>query len=345
MKITSSGNIQYGNGEHGVATAEFCEFVAEYCSSEPCVVAHTSGSTGDPKEIYLPKADMAASARATNAFFGIGSESTLYLPLSPKYIAGKMMIVRAIEAGANIYCCQPSNEILADYNGPDIDIIAIVPSQLPFLLNTPGLLDKIRCMIIGGGQLPERLERRLAERGVKAYKTYGMTETCSHVALSMVTETADNAYEALGGTTFECDGRGCLVLNTPQFSTKRFVTNDMVRLVDDKHFHWLGRIDNVINTGGLKVFPEEVEAKLAKLISHARFFVTSQPSEKWGEEIVLALEYPTLPEGKIKEGELMPAFVEEMKKILPPYAVPRRYIAVRKFAETPTGKVIRRLPV
>ena len=342
MKVTRSGNIMQ---EEATATAEFREFVAEYCNGEPCVVAHTSGSTGEPKEIKLPKCDMVASARATNAFFGINENSTLFLPLSPKYIAGKMMIVRAIEAQANIFDCKPSNEILADYGGPDIDLIAVVPSQLPFLLNTPGLLDKIKCMIIGGGQLSQQVERRLAERGVKAYKTYGMTETCSHVALSRVVETADNPYEALGGITFECDERGCLVINIPQYSIKRLVTNDVVRLLDNKRFYWLGRFDNVINTGGLKVFPEEVEAKLAKLIHNSRFYVTSRPSEKWGEELVLALEYRTLPEGCVKEGEIKPAFIDEMKKLLPHHAVPRRYVAVRKFEETPTGKVVRKLPI
>ena len=99
----------------------------------------------------------------------------------------------------------------------------------------------------------------------------------------------------------------------------------------------------MINTGGLKVFPEEVETALAGLIPHSRFFITSRPSEKWGEEVVLAIEYRSLPEGTVREGEIKQAFVEQMKKVLPAQSVPRRYIAVSKFKETSSGKIIRRI--
>ena len=211
------------------------------------------------------------------------------------------------------------------------------------MINTPGLLDKIGAMIVGGGQLPGKIEHWLADRGVNAYKTYGMTETCSHVALAKVSSGEVNPYTAVGNVTFECDARGCLVVNVPQFSVPKYVTNDMVRLIDNRNFYWLGRIDNVINTGGIKVFPEEIEAKLMKLIPHTRFFITSCQSDKWGEEVVLALEYPSLPDGEIKTGEIKQGFVDEMKKVLPACAVPRRYMAVKRFRETKSGKIIRRI--
>lgn len=321
----------------------FADFVEEYFNDKDYVMAHTSGSTGTPKPVKLCKADMVVSARLTNGFFGISNDSVLYLPLSPTYIAGKMMIVRAIEAGAAIYEETPSNSPLADYSGGHIDLIAVVPSQLNFLINTPGLLDKIGAMIVGGGQLPGKIEHWLADRGVNAYKTYGMTETCSHVALAKVSSGEVNPYTAVGNVTFECDARGCLVVNVPQFSVPKYVTNDIVRLIDNRNFYWLGRIDNVINTGGIKVFPEEIEAKLMKLIPHTRFFITSCQSDKWGEEVVLALEYPSLPDGEIKTGEIKQGFVDEMKKVLPACAVPRRYMAVKRFRETKSGKIIRRI--
>lgn len=327
------------------ASKEFADFVEEFFDNRPYIVAHTSGSTGEPKKIELQKSDMMASARLTNAFFGIDENSVLYLPLSPYYIAGKMMIVRAIVSGAAIYEEKPSNEPLSDYAGPQIDLLALVPSQLGFMVNMPGLFDKVKNVIIGGGELPARMERWLADRGVKAYKTYGMTETCSHVALSKVSSQCDLPFEAIGNVTFECDQRGCLVINTPQFSTPRFVTNDMVRLVDGRHFHWLGRYDNVINTGGIKVFPEEIEKQLVGLLPHVQFFITSRRSEKWGEELLLAVEYPSLPVGKVKVGEIKPAFIEEMKKVLPSYAVPRCYIAVRQFDKTSSGKLIRKIEI
>ena len=324
------------------SSKDFADFLEEYLNDSCHVKAHTSGSTGTPKEILLQKSDMRMSARLTNEFFGIGEGSVLYLPLSPSYIAGKMMIVRALDAGAAIYEEKPSNEPLANYGGPFIDLIAVVPSQLNFMINMPGLLDKVGAMIIGGGQLSEKMERWLADKGVNAYKTYGMTETCSHVALSKVSSTADDPYEAIGNIAFECDERGCLVVKTPHLSAGRYVTNDVVQLIDDKHFVWLGRIDNVINTGGIKVFPEEIEPKLAKLIPHSRFYVASRSSDKWGEELVLVVEYASLPENTVKTGEIKPAFIEEMKKVLPNHSVPRYYVAVGKFEETASGKVIRK---
>ena len=326
-----------------VASQEFADFVEEYFNGKDYVIAHTSGSTGEPKEIRLLKADMKNSARLTNSFFGINEDSLLYLPLSPTYIAGKMMIVRAIEAGAAICEEKPTNEPLAAYTGKKIDLASFVPSQLGFLINNPVLLENVSSMIIGGGQLSPRVEHWLADKGVDAYKTYGMTETCSHVALSKVTSGEPNPFTAIGDVSFALDCRGCLIINVPQFSMKQIVTNDIVDLIDDRNFHWRGRFDNVINSGGIKIFPEEVEKKLSKLISHSRYFITSRPSEKWGEEVVLALEYKSLLDGKILEGEIKPAFIEQMKSLLPSYAVPRHYVAVNKFKETTSGKIIRKI--
>lgn len=325
------------------ASRPFADFVEEYFNEKDYVIAHTSGSTGEPKEIRLLKADMRSSARLTNSFFGINKCSVLYLPLSPTYIAGKMMIVRAMESGASICEEKPTNEPLLNYSGEKIDLASFVPSQLGFLINNPGLLNNINAMIIGGGQLSPRVEHWLADKGVNAYKTYGMTETCSHVALSKVASGEPNPFTAIGDVTFELDNRGCLVINAPQFSMKQLVTNDMVDLLDNRNFYWRGRFDNVINSGGIKIFPEEVEKKLSKLITHSRYFITSRPSEKWGEEVILALEYKNLPEGKILEGEIKPAFIEQMKSILPVYSIPRHYVAVKKFAETTSGKVIRKI--
>ena len=325
------------------ASSVVYDFITEYLNDAPYVTAHTSGSTGKPKEIKLLKSDMRASARLTNEFFGLNHNSLFYLNLSPQYIAGKMMIVRALELSASIIEEKPSNEPLSAYeDNRHIDLAAFVPSQIDYLLKTPEKLALINNMIIGGGKVPTRVRHWLADKGVGAYCTYGMTETCSHIALSSVND-EDNTYTALGEVTFATDNRDCLIINTPHLSTKKYVTNDIAELISPTRFKWCGRYDNVINTGGIKVYPEEIEQKISGLIHDVRFFVTSRPSEKWGEEIVLAVEYSSLPEGEKKEGETQPALIEKMKKILPSYAVPRHYIAVRKFKETPTGKIIRRI--
>ena len=162
------------------------DFLKEWHSEEPFVVAHTSGSTGKPKEIKLLKADMRASAALTNRFFSIDSGSTLLLCLSPDYIAGKMMIVRAEEAGATLLVESPSNRPLEHFS----DLLAVVPSQALWLAEHQESLNNVRNMIVGGGEITPRLRTMLSQLHVNAYATYGMTETCSHVALSRIAEPA-----------------------------------------------------------------------------------------------------------------------------------------------------------
>lgn len=309
------------------------EFVSEWNNGIDVVIAHTSGSTGSPKEIRLLKRDMLASAKVTNDFFGITEKSRMLLCLSPSYIAGKMMIVRSIVSGAELVFEKPSNDVLADYEGEPFDLVALVPSQVIALLEHPERLKHIRTMLIGGSALPYDLEKRLVDAGVEAYASYGMTETCSHIALRKVG--AGTSFTAVGPVLFYVDERGCLCADVPHLSIGRVVTNDVVELLSPTEFRWVGRFDNVINTGGIKVFPEDIEACLNNL-TEARFYITSQLSEKWGEEIVLVLERDSI--GKEEEQMLF----DKMRGVLLPYQVPKKIICLPKFEETATGKVKRR---
>ncbi len=323
------------------ASHETATFIAEYYNELPYITAHTSGSTGKPKEIRLLKSDMCASAKLTNKYFDFNSNSLFYLNLSPAYIAGKMMIVRALELNARLIEEKPSNTPLSNYNNNEhISLGAFVPSQIKYLINNPEKLILFDNIIIGGGKIPYKLERWLAEHGIRAFSTYGMTETCSHVALATM-GTTPQPYNALGDITFSTDERSCLIIHTPHFSQKEIITNDIVNLISPTQFLWCGRIDNVINSGGIKIFPEEIEPKIAEFIPNIRFFITSTQSDKWGEEPILVLEYKSLQDGKIKKGDIHPNFIAKLKQKLPAYAIPRHYIAVSKFKETATGKIIR----
>lgn len=343
MKININGTVCTSIDEiKQVASPEVSVFIEEYFNSNDYVVAHTSGSTGEPKEIHLKKADMEASARITNDFFHLNNNSLFYLCLSPNYIAGKMMIVRALLLQAPIIEEAPSNKPLEHFDeARKIALLAVVPSQIVFLLNNPDKLELIENMIIGGGALSPQLERNLADRGINAYITYGMTETCSHIALAKVQSHIPLPFCALGDITVQVDDNKCLTINTPHFTQKQFITRDVVDFVDNKHFYWRGRFDNVINSGGIKIFPEEVEAKIAPLFRTARFYITSQTSEKWGEEVVIVIEYPSLPEGTKKFGDVQSGMVEKMKTLLPAHSVPRHFIAVSKIPTTSSGKIIR----
>lgn len=307
-------------------------FIDEWNSDVPYIIAHTSGSTGTPKEIQLLKSDMLRSASATCTKFGIAKESVMVLPLSADYIAGKMMVVRAMVAQAHLWVESPSNRpLVRDYGL--IDLLPVVPSQLEWLLENTQLLSCVRNLIVGGGVVSSALEVQLRTSGVNAYATYGMTETCSHVALRKIGDESA-IYEALPGIVFEVDERGCLVINADGFSFGAIVTNDVVSLVDRTHFHWEGRWDNVINTGGIKVFPEKVEQRISLAMTLPPFYLIGRPSEKWGEEVVMYIE------GDIEKVNIID-IASCLKNILNRYEIPKEIITVSNLERTASGKIRR----
>ena len=256
------------------------QFVNEWHNDLPYITAMTSGSTGAPKAIKLYKKDIIKSAKATCSFFNITKGATMVLPLSTNYIAGKMMVVRAIVSGANLWIETPSNRPLNNNDYGIIDLLPIVPSQVDWIIsNYQDAKNNIKNLLIGGGALPSNKEEALKSLGIKAYVSYGMTETCSHIALR---PTTSNVYETLPGITVSSDIRNCLMIKAPEFSYKEITTNDIIEIIDERHFIWRGRYDNVINTGGIKVFPEEIEKKLSSIIP-LPFYVIGEKHEKWGE--------------------------------------------------------------
>jgi O-succinylbenzoic acid--CoA ligase len=311
-----------------IASAE--AFLSVWRDDGPTVLAHTSGSTGAPKRIELLKVDMRESAKATCCCFGITSESKLLLPLSADYIAGKMMIVRAEIADAELIVETPSNNPLVDDYGM-IDLMAVVPSQLDALFTNPRL-NIVRNIIVGGAPLSPQQESRCRALATHVYATYGMTETCSHVALRDVSS-GDLLYRALPGISFSADMRGCLVIEAPLFSFKRLATNDIVRLDGPYAFQWLGRIDNVVNSGGVKLHPEIIEQNIAVAVN-APFYVIGRPSQQWGEELVMYVEGANVDVKAIRNA---------IQSLLSKYEMPKEIIVVLKFERTSSGKIVRKI--
>lgn len=338
MKIEIEGK-KYGSIEEAgtYLPEDFSEFIKEWFDEKPYILAHTSGSTGKPKEIRLLKADMKASARLTNNFFKIDPGSRLLLCLSPSYIAGKMMIVRWLLSGGEIVIRKPSINPLRP-NDKYFHFAAMVPAQVKAVMSdgkTAPLINNIGSLIVGGAPLDEATEKRLAATSTSAYATYGMTETMSHVALRKIG--SDDSYFALGSVSFKVDERGCLAIKLPHLSIGHIVTNDMVKLNDDRHFKWLGRYDNVINSGGIKIMPEEIEKILRPHIRN-RFYITGVPDEKWGERPVVVIEgEPWEIEEQENLHALIDAGIESVKR-------PKEIIFVAQFKETGSGKILRESP-
>ena len=311
-------------------------FMQAWTNDKNYVTGHTSGSTGLPKEIKLDKKAMSASARHTNQHFGLSEGKTILLRLSTEYIAGKMVIVRAIEGNLRLIVADTCS--LPEWEGR-IDFAALVPMQVEKLLHqnaeSKKRLSEIGTIIIGGSPLSKLLQKELVEAGCQsAYTTYGMTETLSHVAVAKINGSGDLNYQALKGITFTTDSRGCLVVKAPHLQTDPFTTNDVVELKGDKEFVWKGRWDNVVNSGGVKLFPETIEKKIAHLINR-RFYLTGEEDERLGSQLVLKIEGE---EFGSRELENLRAHISES---VGKYEQPRKIIFVRHFQETRTGKVKR----
>jgi O-succinylbenzoic acid--CoA ligase len=312
-------------------------FIVEWLTPQETIKLKTSGSTGTPKIIKVRKEQMVESAKMTCNYFHLTKDSNLLLCLSSDFIAGKMMIVRAFVSGANLVIAEPNSTPLKGLKR-DIDFAAMVPLQVENALSNIGTRRKFQSItnvIIGGAALPHSLERSIVTCTNKVYSTFAMTETLSHIALRRLNGKKKNElFELLPGIKITKDERGCLVINAPKLNDSPIITNDIVDIFNKSHFRWLGRHDNVINSGGIKIYPEKLEEKLEDIIPHNRFFISSLPDKKLGEKVILIIE--DTKAGEIKEIK------KEVEKVLSKYEKPREYIMVQRFEETSTGKVRRK---
>jgi Acyl-CoA synthetases (AMP-forming)/AMP-acid ligases II len=267
-------------------------FLKDWFSDSPALLLHTSGSTGTPKEIIARKEQMLQSAKITCDFFELKKNHKVLLCLPLDYIAGKMMVVRALYAGLDIYPVEPDGHPLAHTDIP-FDFAAMVPLQVYNSLQVEEerrRLSHIKHLIIGGGGIDEMLEKDLQAFPNAIYSTYGMTETLSHIALRRINGTeAGPYYTPLPGVGLALSGDNTLIVYAPLVADETFITNDIAELRPDGSFRITGRKDNIINTGGIKVHIEEVERVLRPYIS-GNFAITSVPHPKLGEAIVLLVE-------------------------------------------------------
>ena len=263
---------------------------------------HTSGSTGKPKEITFTKEQFIVSAQKTIAFFKLDKETKALLCLSPDTIGGKMMLVRALVGNYSLLITNPSLDPFENVH-EQIDFVALVPAQLAHILQNPSSLSKLKKVqhiLIGGAEIPEELSEQLRSHEITAYQSYGMTETISHVALRKIGQESD--YHALPGVHFTVDN-DCLTIHYPEIQLKAIQTTDVVELLDERTFRWKGRADFVINSGGKKIHPEELEKRLSSFID-GRFILSSIPHSVWGEALVLLSEQAIT----LKKSELLSTF-------------------------------------
>jgi len=305
------------------------EFQDVWRNDSACLSVRTSGSTGTPKAIMVEKSRMRASARMTCDFLRLrpGDVALLCLPLD--YIAGKMMLVRVWERGLRLLSVPPSSHPLENLQVVP-DFAAMIPTQVYNSIAHP-LLPQIKHLIIGGGFIHPKLEQRLRTFPNHIWSTYGMTETLSHIAMRKVSgRDASDWYTPLPQVCVALNTRGCLVIDAPLVNPNVLETNDMAEINEKGCFRILGRYDNVVCSGGIKLQIEQIEKKLSPHLQKP-FALWKKSDVIWGEKLVMFTEDDNLSE------------VEAVcRNYLTAYEIPKEYHYILSLPQTPTGKIARR---
>ena len=312
------------------------EFLEEWNNPSPDVHVQTSGSTGAPKPMLVEKQRMLNSARITCDFLGLREGDTALLCMSLDYIAGKMMVVRSLERGLTLTTVEPSGHPLSTSNLPPSTFhiphfTAMVPLQVYNTLQVPEereRLKQIRHLIIGGGAIDDNLAAELKDFPNNIWSTYGMTETLSHIALRRLNgPEASEWYTPFPSVHLSISDEGCLIIDAPEVCSEPLITNDIAEL-STRQFRILGRKDNVICSGGLKIQAEELERQLRPHMS-APFVISKRADEKFGEVVVL------ITEGSPSDARII------CERILPKYHQPKAYLHLDQIPLTETGKPVR----
>lgn len=299
-------------------------FLLDWFDEKSYIELSTSGTTGAPKVLKIDKQAMLDSALGTGDYFGLEPGDTMLHCLPTNYVAGKMMWVRSFILGLDMKFVEPNSNPLEKID-ETFDFCAMVPLQAKNSLKK--LKQKrVKKLIIGGVRVHKALEDQLVKLPIEIFETYGMTETITHIAAKKIGAVA---FSTLPNVTVSQDERNCLVVHAKKINNNPIVTNDLVKLISDTQFIWEGRIDNVINSGGIKLMPEVIEDKLSTLIPR-RYFIYGKPDEILGEKAVLYVEGAPL------------TIEDTVFNVLNKYEIPKEILFIPKFLETATGKIRRR---
>jgi O-succinylbenzoic acid--CoA ligase len=328
---------------HNAFEESILNFCRDWLNGKTEFQIQTSGSTGNPKTISFTRAQLQASAKLTEEALQLRTGFNSLVCLDAKYIAGQMMLVRSLVTGMNIFAVAPTaNPFQQIPNEIKIDFAALVPYQVQAILDSPYeyRFNEIKTIIIGGAPLPFSIQDRLQKFSCSFYATYGMTETISHIALQKLNGVdRQNFFVPLPLVRIKKDDRGCLVVTAPHVSGPEIITNDLVEINNDQSFKIIGRWDNVINSGGVKINPEKIEAAVGQAFSNCKikneYFITGMNDLKFGKTVNLIIEDEIWDETKKEMIE------SELKKALPKFELPKEIYFLKNFVRTASGKINR----
>ncbi len=341
IKIHQLLNDEIEQGDISEFEYDTLSFIKSWLSDQNEFLLKTSGSTGTPKEIKFSRYQLIKSARRSIETFKLKPGQTALACLNIEFVAGKMMIIRAIEGDLNLIVVTPNANPLTQITpGQIIDFVAMTPLQVEGAQEVSARkFDYIKKLLIGGVGLHTQLESKLQKLKPTIYHSYSMTETLSHVALRSVNglEKSD-IYHALKGVSFSRDERNCLIIRDRILEIKGLITNDIVELIDDKSFKWIGRYDNVINSGGIKIQIEKIEQQVKEMLHGLGiiqpFCILSTPDKILTNKMILLIEY-----GETMLDEVY--ILQILKNNLPRYHNPKALSQIPELIYTKSGKIDR----
>ena len=309
-------------------------FLEEWYSPGKTITVQTSGSTGAPKSISLDKNFIGQSALRTIQFFNLSANDRILHCLPVKFIAGKLMVVRALLGNLNLYMVDPSTGFTF-LEQEKFSFAAMVPHQVQKILDAepvPGAwLQNIKHLLIGGSAIPHHIENSLQNVATECWSGYAMTETATHIALRKINgEGAGDCYHCLDEITVRLSEEGCLQIYMPGLTEQSLTTTDIAEILNEKTFRILGRADNIIISGGIKYSPEILEKKLEPYIC-CPFLISSSRHNSLGQQLVLVVEAQQKP-------ELITRLQGICREHLERFEQPRQIIFVSSIPRTENGK-------
>ena len=312
------------------------QFIRDWQNNNPMYSFETSGSTGKPKKIIIQRDQIQSSAEATIQYLGLQNQDQVLLCLNPNFIASIMMVARCIINNMDLHVQRPASNPLETLRA-EINFASFVPFQIYRMIedNNIDQLKSIKNILIGGAPLSNSAFEVLASLDTNIYLTYGMTETVSHIALMPVKGSHSDAnFQIIPGIEIDQDADLCLKIKGKVTNNQWIQTNDVIEIKNEKEFKWIGRRDDVINSGGIKIHPEQIEKTLQEILSFP-FIISWRENEKLGRECIIISE-----NHEISQGQL--TLIKEMiENKFSKFHIPKSANSVHQFPRTESGKLKR----
>ncbi len=334
-KILSPDNLMAWRNEPtqdgAECRAELASFLQEWWSESDSMLLHSSGSTGEPKTFYAQKEHMRASALRTCQHLQLQAGQSVLLRLPLQYIAAKMMIVRCLVGGLRL-CLREASSHIWEGLAPDMHVDFAPLVSLQVAQSSEEDLARIGTILLGGGMVPEAVEQKLAHHAGAVYASYGMTETLSHIALRRINgEQSSLSYSPLSGVALSLDEEGCLIISAPHLGIEHMLTNDLAVMEPSGSFRIIGRRDNIINSGGIKLQAEEIEEKIHRATGITVAAIAA-PHPQLGQCVALLWE---------GEQTLYQQLEKTIQDELSSYQRPKLVQHVNRIPRTSSGKIAR----